>query len=308
MSWLSAALFSTLLLLFAACGGGSTGTGGTGSEFSGKLVDITGKPVQNATLTIEETGDGSLTDAEGNFVIESDIPAGSVTLLVQAENSEGKTVMKDIPTGRQQVILNLRFNARDHTVEITDRVVKPRPKPTAKPRPTSTPRPSRTSIPSTPVPVDTPLPTAVPVEPTVVPTSPPTATPVPVVEFTIFRGQVDSSDAAQLAGATIAIRGKGQHAINADGSFEFGAKLFEPAKILVIRAGDRVGRIALPTVTNTTKRVTLSLAIAADSKHGLDIVLNSIVLLQRSESSPATDLPLENPEALGEPTPSSTEN
>ena len=312
MSDLNVALFSTILLLLIACGGGSTGTGGTGSEFSGKLVDITDKPVQDGTLTIEETGDSSTTDGEGNFAIEADVPPGMVTILVQAENSEGKTVMNDIPTGRQQVILNLKFNAREHTVEVTDRVVKPRPKPTAKPRPTATPRPISTPVPSTPAPVDTPVPTAVPVEPTIIPTSmpttSPTSTPVPVIEFSIFKGQIDSSDPDLINGATIAIRGKGQHSVNADGTFEFGAKLFEPAKILVIRTGDRVGRIALPTITNSTKTVTLSLSIAKNSNHGLNVVLNSIVLLERVDSSPATDDPTGNPGTISDPEPSITQN
>ena len=59
----------TLVVGCLGCGGSTSGTGGVTIE--GKLLTVTSTPISGVTVTVLDTGDSSVTDSTGGFLIET---------------------------------------------------------------------------------------------------------------------------------------------------------------------------------------------------------------------------------------------
>lgn len=93
---LSALLFTALLLSpLGGCGGGSagTGTGDSSLRIQGVVKDNAGMPVNAATVTVIETGDFDITDAQGEFQIATEAVGETLTLEVSKENRSALTTI-----------------------------------------------------------------------------------------------------------------------------------------------------------------------------------------------------------------------
>src|SRR4051812_114520 len=86
-----------LFILSPGCGGGTTGTGGTGSDFVGRVLTETGGPVSDATITIAETGDSTNSDPAGDFNLQSNVEGTEATLLVETPKSHGEAKVDGLP-------------------------------------------------------------------------------------------------------------------------------------------------------------------------------------------------------------------
>jgi len=84
-SWPALVLAS--ILAMSGCGGGSEGTGtGTERVVSGSVRSLDDLPVTDATVTILETGDSTVTDEAGNFQIQAaTLPE---TILIEVESGD----------------------------------------------------------------------------------------------------------------------------------------------------------------------------------------------------------------------------
>ncbi len=91
-------VLSIATLLASCAGGGSAGTGGgSGVErtFRGSVRSV-GAPVANVRVSLVETGATSVTDAEGKFSLQANLPSDSATLgLIAAEGQAEQFV--DVP-------------------------------------------------------------------------------------------------------------------------------------------------------------------------------------------------------------------
>jgi hypothetical protein len=259
-------------ILVSGCGGGTTGTGGTGnSEFSGKILDISGSPVAQALITLEETGDSAVSDDRGSFLLESKIETDMVTLLVDSKETEAQTVIDEIPAGAQEIDLSLELDRKEKTVKVTKKTIAPRPKPTRTPRPVVTsgtdgaeptlaPEPtiSITEVPALPEGTPTPLSTGT-VEPEATPSA--EATPPALFLKTLFLGSVSSSNPVLLANARIGIVGKGKIQIAADGTFKFRVPADQSNGTIAIAANGKFSRLKIDGISDKTKRVRLQLQL-----------------------------------------------
>lgn len=84
------AVFVSVLLL--GCGGGSSGTdGGVSLRISGKVKNTNGKALREVVVTVQETGDQVVTDADGSFEINTRSTEKMLTLLLEKDAKEATT-------------------------------------------------------------------------------------------------------------------------------------------------------------------------------------------------------------------------
>lgn len=283
-----------LALTLQGCGGGTTGTGGTGSsQFSGRISTSNGDPVAGASVVLEETGDNAISDHLGNFEIETELPGDSATFLVETATAQASTALL-VPPGPHDVTLELKLDETRNTVSIASQSIKP---PT-KPRKTPTPRPKPTKVPTAlptaivdptlpPLPTEAPSPTAAPtetVEVTPIPTGPTplpalTVTPTPLA-LTVFRGTV-SGDADVLASVRLGLAGTLKRVrIQSDGTFFFRAPVETSKPLLEALSGGAAALVPLDEVTANATKVVLKLTITARSTGGVAVSINSIRIIE----------------------------
>jgi len=96
-SWLSFAFFC---LIFAVsmwgCGGGSIGTGGDTRRLEGTLTR-NGAPISNAEVRVDETGESSMTDEQGDFSLPLPKSLSSIHIQFVIADMEHALTVSDIP-------------------------------------------------------------------------------------------------------------------------------------------------------------------------------------------------------------------
>jgi len=97
-----------LISVSIGCGGGSAGTGG--QRFDGEIVTRDGTPVPNATVTLTNTGDSAVSDANGKYSIDTDSLSGTVTIEVALDNSTATTQVNDIPEDASEIEVRIEFD------------------------------------------------------------------------------------------------------------------------------------------------------------------------------------------------------
>ncbi len=85
---LSAIILLLITFLLISCaGGGTSGTGVAAARtLSGTVTQSEGEPVENAVVTIEETGESDLTDENGQFEIGTDLVTDSYNIQIEGED------------------------------------------------------------------------------------------------------------------------------------------------------------------------------------------------------------------------------
>lgn len=291
---LAGLLTASLVILgtIAGCGGGTTGTGGTGSsQFAGRIVYSTGEPVANATVVLQETGDTATSDAEGNFVIESDLTTPTATLLIETTEIQTQTTITDIPAGPQEVTVQLSVDKSTQEVNVSAKEVKPRrrrPKPTAVPTALPSPDPTLAPVEPTVAPGPTELPsdeetpspeptleataTVNPLQPGIPATVEPTATPL---SETVVRGII-VGDADIVSNLRVDVNGGQKKRVRDTGAFLIRTTLQADLPVLGISLGKRSTSIVLEGVTTAADRVILEISVSAGPNLTLVATLNSI--------------------------------
>jgi len=109
-------------LIIFGCGGGSAGTGTV--SLSGKLLNPQDEPVSGAIVTIVETGETAVTDANGNFSIETNTAGQEVALQVESEEvtatvSVSTATQEDSKVGVQLEVDNERSTVSVRNYEVS---------------------------------------------------------------------------------------------------------------------------------------------------------------------------------------------
>lgn len=132
------------VLLLASCGGGTGGTGGDGStRISGKLLNQDRQPVAAGNIAISETGDSSVSDSEGNFALNAEVPGNTVTFFVEKDSTEASATLSDVPDRPLAIDVTLQLDQPRRALSIAEPKIAPRPPPT--PSGAITPAPTATS-------------------------------------------------------------------------------------------------------------------------------------------------------------------
>ena len=82
----------SLLLSTSGCGGGSSGTGTSasgGTVITGDVTTLSGTPIENATVTVLDTGDSTTTNANGSFTLEADLAPQTEKVTLEISSSGG---------------------------------------------------------------------------------------------------------------------------------------------------------------------------------------------------------------------------
>jgi hypothetical protein len=114
-----AALTAALALLFGCSGGGTDGTGGR--NIDGLILSPAGGAQPGIEVTVEETGDSTVTDAQGAFTISGQPMTASMTLHFSGSGLDYAAPLADIPARATAVHMNCVYDTAKHefTVEST---------------------------------------------------------------------------------------------------------------------------------------------------------------------------------------------
>lgn len=163
-----------LLVLIAGiplgCGGGTAGTGGV--PLSGRLVQLDGTPIVEASVSIEPGGILTITDSNGEFFSEV-ISGREYTVSVGKPGEVNASGVFAAPNAQPGEIIAAVLEARDDSeLGISVSVQPETPQASTSPSPTPSPFSSPTSTPAA-------------ATPTVIPTAFSTGTPTPVIATAI---------------------------------------------------------------------------------------------------------------------------
>lgn len=124
-------LLVLLILLLATCGGGTSGTDNGGpilTRISGNLSISSGSPVIGASITIEESGDSTLTASNGDFSIQTELPGTQATFLVEEPDLKAKAIVSELPKNPKALEVALVLDRASQTVDIRKSQVVEQPK------------------------------------------------------------------------------------------------------------------------------------------------------------------------------------
>jgi hypothetical protein len=162
------ALFSILLGFPSGCGGGTGGTGGV--PLSGRLIQLDGMPISEATVSIEPGGFQAVTDSNGEFFSEVD-PGQEYIVSVEKSGGVNAIVPFAAPDASAGEVISAVFEAQNNAEVVVRVSVQPEAPPTPFPTP-----PAPTFTPTAP-PTSTPYSTPTPLTATAIPI--PTNSPIP---------------------------------------------------------------------------------------------------------------------------------
>lgn len=168
-------------VLTACAGGGSGGTSGTGiRSLEGTIEDQNSAGLKNVTVTLIETGESTVTQDSGEYllILAEDAPQ-IIALSLKSEEIDTSLSFESPSTAAETVTVDVRVNTSRNEVEEV-RVSAPTPAPTNTATPESpAPRPT-----TTPTLMPEPTPTPRPLPPAVTPTHTPGITPQPTATTT----------------------------------------------------------------------------------------------------------------------------
>ena len=119
---LLALVLSFILFIPGGCGGGTSGTGGSGSHIQGTLLTKASKaPIAGFKVTLKGTSDFDFTDDLGNFDVLSDTSLEEpIELLFEGNNSTVTVEVNNIPDGTEKIDLDLSFDELSNDIDIDD--------------------------------------------------------------------------------------------------------------------------------------------------------------------------------------------
>lgn len=107
-----------LIALFNGCGGGTSGSGL--KTYEGNIETTDGRALAGVNITIETTGDSSVTDNSGGFTIKSDAHGHEVPFLLESTEFQNHFILKDIPEDSSRITLTVTVNTRTDTIEVSN--------------------------------------------------------------------------------------------------------------------------------------------------------------------------------------------
>lgn len=133
------AIMLVALASMSGCGGGTVGTDGGRFAVSGTVTSSEGVPLDEAQVTLLETGDSGTTSSSGEFAFETSPVDGSATFLVKKSTFEARSLPESIPAQSSKLQVHLVVDPSKPTAVVKDRTIEKRRSPdTDSPTPVST--------------------------------------------------------------------------------------------------------------------------------------------------------------------------
>lgn len=100
----------------SGCGGGTSGTGTR--TYEGDVSGSSGEKIANLTITLEQTGDSTITDTAGHFVLLSEATE-EVTLLLDGANVHTSVSVPNVPVESTKTWVTILLEADSNAAEVT---------------------------------------------------------------------------------------------------------------------------------------------------------------------------------------------
>jgi len=100
------------------CFSGFLAAQGTTGTLAGTVTDATGASLPGATLTVQQSSKGTISDAQGKFEIRQ-VPAGSVTVVVSSMGYQGQSQTVTLKSGETLLLTFSLVEQRHDLTEIT---------------------------------------------------------------------------------------------------------------------------------------------------------------------------------------------
>lgn len=208
------------IVTLLGCGGGTTGTGDFDStRIEGKVIRLDGTSLAGAEVTVLETGDSTVTNASGDFIIEARLDAAEVNLSVISGALSATVNLGATPPSGSTITVQLLADEGENTVTIISADVTTPPTPTPSSNKSSSSdgnsssqgsqssSSSSSGVPSSPseaTPTPTPIADLVPTNtPTPGPTPTPTST--PIILNSIYRGTITGFKGGAITNAVVTV-------------------------------------------------------------------------------------------------------
>lgn len=86
---------------------GTTSSGSGVSSYEGNVSTSEGRSLSNVSVTIETTGDSTVTDEQGEFAIDSDAGGKEVPFLLESSSFTSRFTLKDIPEETSRITMQI---------------------------------------------------------------------------------------------------------------------------------------------------------------------------------------------------------
>ncbi|MBX7137324.1 MAG: hypothetical protein K1X83_05010 [Oligoflexia bacterium] len=103
-----------LTCLMVSCGGGSKGTGG--EVLKGRLLSLTGEPQAGISVVLPTTGDQDLSNAQGDFLIQTELTEGRIEVLLEGQDFSVIVYIHDVPAGTRRIEITLVLDRHEGDV------------------------------------------------------------------------------------------------------------------------------------------------------------------------------------------------
>ena len=118
LGWASEKLIGGVvtILLLIGCGGGSSGTGVR--TFDGRILTTQNDPLSGATVTVVQTGDSTVTDAQGFFSLDSEDTKSSVDFAIDASDVHTVVNVATIDPSSTSISLNVKVDKVKNSAQV----------------------------------------------------------------------------------------------------------------------------------------------------------------------------------------------
>lgn len=122
MEYLRKILLALLIVIAGGCGGGSEGTGtiSGGRTLEGQILDVSDKPLTDASVTVLDTGDSTSTDSHGNFQIAAPESQTEITLEVESGALKNSVTLTNIDPDASSIRVALTADPQRNTITATN--------------------------------------------------------------------------------------------------------------------------------------------------------------------------------------------
>ncbi len=115
---LTIALMTFAVVMLVSCsGGGSSGTGGR--RFEGTLRSFTNAPLSNVTVALGETGDSTVSDTNGTYVLQTDGTPNDVTYLFEGDGFSASVRINVTSQSAAVVVIDFQIDTEKGTATPT---------------------------------------------------------------------------------------------------------------------------------------------------------------------------------------------
>lgn len=104
--------------VFIGCGGGTSGSGL--NAYEGRVQTEDGKALEGVSITVEQTGDSTTSDKNGDFLILSDASGDEVAILAETSSFSHRVLVRNVLDEDSRIRVNITVDSILQSARTTD--------------------------------------------------------------------------------------------------------------------------------------------------------------------------------------------